>query len=73
MKRLARVHDELAAVNGRMDRLAGRIYAQTRKPSSSEPVSNGDTAALELEELDPELAAELRLQTAAPVSPGTRN
>lgn len=67
--------DELAAMSGRLDRLAGRVYQQSRRP----PVSKRDTALTDPDDahfdsdLDPELAAELALQSAPPVDPGKRN
>lgn len=63
--------DRISSVEGRLDRLAGRVYAQARKP---QPV---DDELPELVErgngvLDPELAAELALQRAPAVSPGLK-
>lgn len=75
-KKIAALHDELESVHGRLNRLAGRVYASSRKPPAE---ANGDDGPgvfpgnQQLAELDPELAAELALQTAPPVSPGKRS
>lgn len=73
--------DELAAMSGRLDRLAGRVYQQSRRPPVSKSFApeepDGDMGPSRHQvfdsDLDPELAAELALQSAPPVDPGKRN
>jgi hypothetical protein len=59
--------DRLSSVEGRLDRIAGRVYSQTRKPR---PVADDDDEQHVDVALDPELAAELALQSAPAVMPG---
>lgn len=66
--------DRLMALEGRLDRLAGRVYATSRKP---QPPDEPEPALIDrsyagVNQLDPELAAELALQNAAPIAPGKR-
>lgn len=69
--------DRLMALEGRLDRLAGRVYATSRKPQPNGDYTRADweAAGVKLTEpadLDPDLAAELALQNAAPIAPGKR-
>ena len=66
--------DRLSAIEGRLDRLAGRLYATTRKPPpvDYEPSDVPDLVDRGNGALDAELEAALALQNAAPVAPGLR-
>lgn len=70
LRRLRVVHDELATLNARLDKVAGRVYAQSRRAPRSPAAAD---VPEELSDLDPELAAELALQLAPPVEPAKRN
>jgi hypothetical protein len=70
------LREDVLALEGRMNRLAGRVYAQVRRPREpvtvdAEPLGNGHYG-VNFGEIDPDLAAELALQNAAPVAPGKR-
>jgi len=70
---LAGINDRMLAVEGRMNRLAGRVYAQARRPREDDGYDAPDCAFANAEHpsaLDPELAAELALEQAPAVSPG---
>lgn len=62
---------DIAALEGKLERLAGRVYAQNRKPRQPEPEGDGDEVDDQrgLAALDPEIAATLALQTSPPVRP----
>jgi hypothetical protein len=74
--------DRINAVEGRLDRLAGRVYAQARRPVVDEQVradtldyarADWERAGVKLTEpVDPELEALLRLQAAPAPAPGTK-
>lgn len=75
LRKLAALREEVETLHKRLDRVSGRVYAQGRRPPR--PV---DDDGLELPdlggpngELDPELAAELALQSAPAVAPGKRS
>jgi len=76
--------DRISIVEGRLDRLAGRVYSQARKrppddvlaelePHERRQFAGSDRSYAGVDQLDPELAAELALQGAPAVSPGSRN
>jgi len=68
--------DRISIVEGRLDRLAGRVYSQARKRlpvDDDEGARGADRSYAGVDQLDPELAAELALQGAPAVSPGSRN
>jgi hypothetical protein len=73
-KRVKNTFDELAALHGRVDKLAGRVYSQTRKAPPARTESGTDEESTDSPLMfgvdDPELAAELALQAAPPVQPG---
>ena len=72
LRRLKTVADELTALDARVSKLAGRVYAQTRRPASPPPAPLTELTEIdELADVDPELAAELELQRAPPVAPGS--
>lgn len=65
LRRLKAVQEGQTALEARFDRLAGRVYAQARKPRL--PDDDLDESSV-----DPDLQAALALQTAPPVAPGRR-
>lgn len=72
---LGAMSDRINAVEGRLDRLAGRVYAQARKPRVDEQVTADlmDELRDQSAAADPELAELLRLQSAPAVMPGKPN
>jgi len=70
IRRLTATREELLVLEKRLDRVAGRVYAQGRRPRPIDddgiemPQQNG--------ELDSDFAAELALQAAPVVAPGKR-
>ena len=71
-RRIPQLADDLTALHARVERLAGRVYAQTRKPAPQR-ITGGEEENFDLGLDDPELAAEIALQSAPPVAPGKRN
>ena len=79
-RRLNTAADHVIALDGRVKTLAGRVYAQSRKSPPSDADDGEDITARGADrsyagqmQLDPDLEAELRLQSAPPISPGKRS
>lgn len=72
-RQLAILRIDMDALDLRLRRLAGTVYSPPgvrRKPPAVKGPDEPESPQADLNELDPELAAELALQTAPPVSPG---
>lgn len=72
------LRDDVTALSSRLDRVSGRVYAQARRPKLAQEQADDDLFQLPLQngqgdEIDPELAATIALQTAPPVAPGKRS
>lgn len=69
-RRLKAVSEEVQGFEQRLQRLTGRVYAQSRRPAAN---TNPDDYEYPTGgELDPDLEAALALQTAPAVAPGKR-
>jgi hypothetical protein len=70
LRRLQGVRDELAAMQVRLDKLAGRVYANWRRAPVTVEGELYSAANGADDDADPDLAAQLALQSAPAASPG---
>jgi hypothetical protein len=73
LRALAVMRLDVDALDTRVRRLAGSVYSppgSRRKPAAPSTLNGDDDPHVDLDELDPQLAAELALQKAPPVAPG---